>query len=88
MVERTLLEELDKLTALSGAKSEIAEAVQDMDGLVDEGLTWRLEQAALARIQATRAVHDDEENREAQDDGLSDALQKMIDDQIWVKKKR
>ncbi len=87
LIERTLDEELAKLAALKGAAAEIAEAEQDMDGLVDEGLTWRLEQAAMARTKATRAIEDDHEASDENDQDLSNALQKMIDDQIWVKKK-
>ena len=44
-----LAEELAKLDARRGARREIEEAMEDMDGLPDEGLTWRLSQAAEAR---------------------------------------
>ena len=43
-----LAEELAKLTARRGHAREIAEAVEDMAGVADEGLTWRLRQAAAS----------------------------------------
>ncbi|MBK5933189.1 DNA primase [Rhodovulum imhoffii] len=49
-----LAEELAKLAANRGAAREIAEAMEDMEGLADEGLTWRLGQAAQARNTAGR----------------------------------
>jgi len=43
-----LAEELARLVARRGHAREIAEAVQDVEGAADEGLTWRLGQAAVA----------------------------------------
>ncbi len=79
-------EALAKLTARAGAAREIEEAMHDMTGLVDEGLTWRLSQAAAARNAAGRATRDDDagEDRAA----LSDHLQKLIDAEVWVKRRR
>ncbi|MCV6592288.1 MAG: toprim domain-containing protein, partial [Silicimonas sp.] len=42
----TVGEELAKLTARRGARREIEEAMRDIEGLADEGLTWRLAQVA------------------------------------------
>jgi DNA primase len=80
-------EGLAKLTARRGALQEIEDAMEDMSGLVDEGLTWRLSQAAQARNRA------DKTNLESADMGedraaLSNHLQNMIDGQVWVKKPR
>jgi DNA primase len=80
-------EALAKLTARRGALREIEDGVEDMAGLVDEGLTWRLGQAAQARNQA------DKSNLEEADMGedraaLSKHLQNLIDGQVWVKKSR
>ncbi len=87
LTKRTLEEELAKHSALIGASNEIKEAEQDLTGLVDEGLTWRLKQAALAKGKATRAV--EEEGTAAGEDAsaMSKELQNMLDNQIWVKKK-
>ena len=83
-----LAEELAKLDAHRGARREIAEAVAEIDGLVDEGLTWRLSQATLARNRA------DSPNRESAADlgedraSLSNHLQNLIDNRAWEKKSR
>ncbi len=52
-------EELAKLAAKRGALREIEEAVEDIGGLADEGLTWRLKQAAEARDKAVRSENED-----------------------------
>ncbi len=49
-----LAEELAKLEARRAARAEIADAIADLDGAVDEGLTWRLGQAAEALGRADR----------------------------------
>ncbi|MES2969219.1 MAG: DNA primase [Pseudomonadota bacterium] len=47
-----LAEALAKLDARRGARREIEEAVEDLSGVADEGLTWRLSQANEARFRA------------------------------------
>ncbi|NPD13641.1 DNA primase [Xinfangfangia sp. D13-10-4-6] len=47
-------EALARLQADRGHRIELAEAVEDLSGLVDEGLTWRLSKAAEARVAASR----------------------------------
>ena len=54
-----LTEELAKLVAWRGARAEIEEAVRDFDDLADEGLTWRVSQAAEAIDRAGRAASED-----------------------------
>ncbi|SMH52845.1 DNA primase [Maritimibacter sp. HL-12] len=49
-----LAEELAKLEATRGARREVAEAEDDIAALADEGLTWRLTEAARAREAASR----------------------------------
>jgi DNA primase len=83
-----LAEELAKLHAIKGSNAEIREAEQDLLGSADEGITWRLQQAAAARIHATRAEPKSKDAAQDQDANLSQALQKLIDEQIWIKKKR
>ncbi len=53
-------EELAKLEAKRGAAREISEAMQDIGDLADEGLTWRLSQAAEA---LHRAEHGETEDK-------------------------
>lgn len=49
-----LTEELAKLEAARGARREVEEAVGEIEGVSDEGLTWRLGEAARAREAARR----------------------------------
>ncbi len=55
----TLAEEFAKLEALRGLDAELAEAEEDLSGLADEALTWRLKQAAEARNRAVRSENED-----------------------------
>jgi DNA primase len=80
-------EGLAKLEARRGAQQEIAEAVEDMAGVVDEGLTWRLSQAAEARNRADRSKLMDASDMGEDRAALSKRLQDLIDGQIWIKKK-
>ena len=82
-----LAEELARLEARRGARSEIEDAVEDMSGLADEGLTWRLSQAAEARHRADRSKLDDAQGIGEDRAAMSAQLQKLIDAAAWVKKK-
>ncbi|MBW4707754.1 DNA primase [Roseobacter sp. YSTF-M11] len=55
----TVAEELAKLHSARGLDAEIAEAVEDLDGVADEGLTWRLSEAAKAADLARRSGQED-----------------------------
>ncbi|MEP2533395.1 DNA primase [Shimia sp.] len=55
----TLTEELAKLKTERGLTAEIAEAEEDLLGVADEAVTWRLSQAAEARNNAMRSRHED-----------------------------
>jgi DNA primase len=83
-----LAEELAKLEARRGARREIEDAMEDMDGLPDEGLTWRLSQAAEARHRSEKAARSDSADLGEDRAALSRQLQRLIDDQVWVKKNR
>ena len=52
-------EELAKLEAKRGAMREIEEAIEDIGGVVDEGLTWRLKQASEANNRAQQSQGED-----------------------------
>lgn len=69
MARMTVAEELAKLSAAKGLNAEIADAVQDLAGLADEGVTWRLSQAAAAAADATRSGQDDNAEYETGDNG-------------------
>lgn len=55
----TLTEELDKLKTERGLTAEIADAEEDLRGVADEAVTWRLGQAAEARNRALRSRQED-----------------------------
>lgn len=81
-----LAEELAKLDARRGVQKEIEHAVEDLDGLADEGVTWRLGQAAQAAQRAGRSSLEDSGDLGEDRDALSKQLQALIDGQVWVKK--
>ncbi len=87
MTQRVLDEELTKHAAILGALHEIREAEEDLTRMADESTTWRVQQATEARNSATKTDYGNEDNSGDDSDNLSQQLQKMLDDQIWVKKK-
>ena len=76
-----------KLDARRRARAEIAEAMADIDGLADEGLTWRLAQSARARHLAETTTMTDAGDMGEDRNALSKGLQNMIDCEIWIKRK-
>jgi DNA primase len=82
-----LAEEFAKLTAHRGARREIEDAVEDLEGLADEGLTWRLTQAAAARHRADNPAREDAADLGEDRSAMMNHLQNLIDGQVWVKKK-
>ncbi|MCJ8139682.1 DNA primase [Falsirhodobacter halotolerans] len=87
LARQCLAEEFAKLDAARGTEIEIREAMEDMEGLADEGLTWRLAQAAEARNRVGRSRLDDSGDLGEDRSALSDHLRRMIEDQVWIKKK-
>ncbi len=59
MAALTIAEELAKLSARRGARAEIEDAARDIEGLADEGLTWRLRQASEGLSEAGNLASDD-----------------------------
>ncbi len=66
----TLAEELAKLAARRGLEAEIDEAAEDLAGLADEAVTWRLGQAAEARNRALRSRTEDHIEYDTADNGV------------------
>jgi len=85
LAQRVLIEELAKLESRRAMRAEVADATQDLGGLADEGVTWRLSQAALARHRAERTDFD-AGGGEDQEDRDRATLQAMIEGEIWRKK--
>ena len=54
----SVAEELAKLSARRGARSEIEDAARDIEGRADEGLTWRLRQASEGLTNADKTGQD------------------------------
>jgi DNA primase len=82
-----LAEEMAKLDAHRAARREIEDAVLDLTGLADEGLTWRLSQAAEARHRADHPARNDANDMGEDRAALSSHLQALIDDRVWEKKR-
>ncbi|MCF6232108.1 MAG: DNA primase [Rhodobacteraceae bacterium] len=59
MARMTLGDELAKLDSHRGLSAEIAEAAEELTGVADESMTWRLGQAVEARNKAVRSEHED-----------------------------
>ena len=82
-----LAEEFAKLDARRGARREVEDAVEDLTGVADEGLTWRLAQAASARHRADHPNRDDTADLGEDRNALSNHLQSLIDSKVWEKKR-
>lgn len=63
LARMSLAEELAKLNARRGHARELREAMEDLQGVADEGLTWRLSQAARA-LEGGGAGEDKEDKAE------------------------
>ena len=63
------------------------EAEEELSGVADEGLTWRLAQAALARDKAQRAGIGDDSGAAQDDSDVRKQLYDFIDNARWKKKK-
>jgi len=55
----TIAEELAKLAAARGLRDEVEDAADDLGGEADEGVTWRLAEAARTADRAQRAGQED-----------------------------
>jgi len=64
-----LSEEFAKIEARLGLDAEVAEAEEDLSGLADEAVTWRLGQAAEARNKAVRSENEDRAQYDVADNG-------------------
>lgn len=82
-----LAEGFAKLAARRGARAEIVEAMEDLAGVADEGVTWRLSQAARALHEAERSPLDAGDGMGEDRAALSKGLQDLLDGQVWIKKK-
>ena len=88
-----LAEELAKLDATRGARREVEEASEEIDALADEGLTFRLSEAAKARDAAARGKGEDKQLYDRADNGVliareeKEALDALLDEIDYAKTK-
>ncbi len=59
LTRMTVAEELAKLEGVRGLDAEIADAMEDLTGLADEGLTWRISEATRNNDRAHRSGQED-----------------------------
>ncbi|MFU8898316.1 MAG: DNA primase [Roseinatronobacter sp.] len=85
---KCLKEEFAKLFSRRGVALELREATEDMAELADEGLTWRLRQAAESRNRAERSQLSDSADLGEDRAALSGELQRLIESEVWVKRKK
>ena len=83
-----LSEEFAKLLSRRGAVAEMNEASEDVAHISDEGLTWRLRQASETRNRAERSRLSDSADLGEDRAALSDALSRMIESEVWIKRKK
>ena len=62
--------------------------MEDVSGLADEGLTWRVTKAVEARNLADRPPREDAADLGEDRSALSNHLQSLIDGKVWEKKTR
>ena len=87
MARKIMEQDMLFLSARRASRAETEEAMEDLLGLADEGLTWRLDQANRAKHDAAAAKLHGDKDLGSDDASLSAQLQRMIDDQIWQKKR-
>jgi len=70
MARMCVAEELEKLQAQRGYEREMADAMQDLSASADEGLTWRLREAAKSLQQAGKGDGEDRAAYERGENGV------------------
>lgn len=85
--EAALLDDIARHKAIIGHMAEIRDAQSEIvSDAEDEGLTWRLKEAAEARERAGKTVFSSSESDLDTDAQHADYLQQLIDEQAWIKK--
>ncbi len=88
-VRRCVAEDLQILHSRRALRRELAELTAELEQIPDETLTYRLGDTAAALDRAGRGTMGESTTDLGEDrDSLSAQLQTMIDQQVWVKKKR
>ena len=77
-----------KLETYAGMQKEIRDAIDDLNSASGESLTWRLNQATKARTNAEKSTLDEIESAGEDKTAMTDFLQNLIDNEVWVKKNK
>jgi len=83
-----LRDEFAKHFARGGLDAELREVVEDMEDLADESVTYRLARASAARNESERSRLNDSTDLGEDRAALSGELQRLIESEIWVKRKK
>lgn len=86
-IRQSIISELTKIKARQGIEKEISDALEDLKGDADEGITWRVSQAAEANNAANKIQKDETNDEFEKQKVLSEKLQSLIDNEVWIKKK-
>jgi DNA primase len=78
----------DILNAKRGQRIEANDAIEDLAKMADEGLTWRLAQAADARAKSERSNLNDQTDLGEDRAALKGQLDRLIESQVWIKRKK
>lgn len=78
----------DRLEALRATGAELARAETEIQGEVDEGLTWRVQQVNRARHRAERPELEDSSDLGEDRTAISAQLEQFLSEQIWRKPPR
>lgn len=79
---------LDRIEARRAAREEIARAEAEIEGMADEGLTWRMAQSAKARQQADHPSLADLSDLGEDSDSFRAVLDAALKNEIWRKPRR
>ncbi|WP_104491020.1 DNA primase [Paracoccus denitrificans] len=79
---------LDRIESRRSAREEIARAEAEIEGLADEGLTWRMAQSARARQQADHPSLADLSDLGEDSDAYRAILEAALKNEIWRKPRR
>jgi DNA primase len=79
--------DLARLKARRGKRTEVQHAEEDISGLPDEGMTWRLAQAGEAVHRSERIPIEEQRTQENDKIDPSRSLDSLIEQAIWVKKR-
>jgi len=85
---KILNEEFKKLETADGMQKEIRDAIDDVNSTSSESLTWRLGQATKAWSNAEKSTLDEIKEVGEDKKAMTDFLQNLIDNEVWIKKNK